>query len=1318
MKITKYTDVNPSTSITDKSVDSTPGDYNQPYSFNDWLSHTGRVGGNPDSLKADYKKYLGNWSVSRDTTLQDTSYKHQYITYLKQLTYNYVFTQDEKRIVNTVDYNNPFEVDTVTYIWSKRIKQVCEYIRNQREELKFQPTKVQQRCTTGGVENIILNDILRFIKDEDTRQEYVNNLEEVDRIKDELRVELTELYDLEEGYYNNNQLDSEFLQSSQGMLAEKYNRITFDPWIFIDRNRAIQNIIESYNVTTNLSIEDDQLLTLPLSLNNITVEDLPPNEFIEYATGLEQLTIDTVKQLITNSIGVDLYYAQTNESAEIINQGLLVKATNSTGNILNRRNPSINIVNNNNTQVKTVQQIGGFFTPDKMGLLSYASLSPVFKVKTDQLEPDTLYVYNDPEVYASNSEEYTATTAKPLPIEFFEQSTWFKSTKVDDDSSGDIIDTGSLPKFYNYASDTEVNQHSKYGLSRFDDSFDFWSGEQSDIWSNSDIFEVSEIKNLPLQERQDALMINSGQIHKWRSDVYGNEYALYKNIIPTNNSGQEIQPECLKDKYLNEILCEVIDGADLIDILTGSPVYEQCIDGGTDQPTLDISENLEYLNLAENVTGKTWKCNNVECTPGSRFVSVGVLQGAIESGFSPKCDFTTFINGSYFLPDICGDDTLETSQLPSCRIIDGYSVEVPSRYNELDYYELSGTWHGTFKGQSGDFFSVPYDDLWDAGSFDYQCAVNFDISYKQNFSTKYITSDDLKGTTVSQDNIQEDTSVKTIAQTNYNVGELMVRDSSSRYVENFSSILSSFVSTIPEVSVIEGKEFKPREQLINYITDFDVINDIIILYSDNFIYMNKIQYDYDTGYIVPDYSSGLLIGYNKDNTIPVKHFYNEKTQEIIVGTMKYSDKDVTGELYSLFYPAAMYRISTTSDSLQPQRLNFTKEEYILQGTILQVDLSDIGHITFNEQLNYYYITCGGILQDFDAGEQFYVYQTRFTLDKDIPTAVTSQRPRIYTSAALQSSIEETGGDGITNRLETDDNGLGYYDLSTYLNDSFMQNGFDYDSTSLLEDQENENWINNRLLKPSSDDHNVGNLPTKPTFTPVFPPDSVQTFYFKLNIDSYFTLENSQSTVYKVEARFARPDISPDHIDTVVATRTPLPDWSRLDMTRLANKDDLTDPRQHILTYEYNFQSSPEQCLENTSVENCTSTTQWDDITSPYTPKTIPGRLYKFVIILHTMDGEKLFYPYKFVLNSFNAGNCLNDIKIINVSSYVDTDYHESSLIILESQFPRFVAPIVLRTEALEKITFNSAGLKTETNTISRSEVYTKQETVTNILNNV
>ena len=203
--------------------------------------------------------------------------------------------------------------------------------------------------------------------------------------------------------------------------------------------------------------------------------------------------------------------------------------------------------------------------------------------------------------------------------------------------------------------------------------------------------------------------------------------------------------ECDMSKYQNNILCQVYDGDDMINVLTGLPQYELGVDGGSDQPTLDISLLIDKLTIAESLSGydingapqaKVWKCSNntggpQTCYPGSRWFSDGMLTNVTESGFSSALAYDVCINGGFFLPDLCIESESESGEVATCRIMDGYAIEVGGGYTDDDYYELIGTAYplplvddgddvldpssnNGFLGQSGDFYNPPFDDIWDA----------------------------------------------------------------------------------------------------------------------------------------------------------------------------------------------------------------------------------------------------------------------------------------------------------------------------------------------------------------------------------------------------------------------------------------------------------------------------------------------------------------------------------------------------------------------------------------------------------------------------
>ena len=1276
-------------------------DKNSPFSYIEWLKYVGKPSGSPETLQEEYKKYILQWDAAKNVIKTTKKpFKDIYVDYLKQITFNHLFSSDEKRFVNTLDYNNPYEVDAATAIFTKRIKQLCHYIFEQREDLKHQVTKVQQYCTTAGISKVIYNEVLRLLKKDNTRIKFTGEDTELETIKNELRVEITELYDLEEGYYDNNVLDRDFSEVDK---ADNFNSITFDPNIFLDTDKAIEGIIANYAVETNLEVQEDFLLDVTFKPTADLIEDLPPNEFIDYDVDINNLTIDATKQLISQSIGTDLHYLRSNSSTGNIETGVLVKSTDTISNIFNRHNPSVNYMPNTETKTVSVQNIGGFFTPSKLGVLNYTSIEPTSHIVQDKLEDDTLYVYSEAEKFGTGSAVTTSSGSKSPPFDYNEPVRWVKSSKAGDDAEGDIIESDQAQKFYNYQSDSEKNLFSKFGISRFDDPFDFWSGDSSDIWANTDIYELESAKDLPLEERQEDLLVNQGQVFKWRSDIYGNEYALIKQTEAYEEETGVID-ECDKEKYSESLVCNICDAKHIKHRLHGYQSYEKCVDGGSNVEVLDVSAS----STPPTPEGTDWVVTNDEPA----------------NGFSSHPSYTDFINSGYFLPWECTDDEeLEAiASLPACRIMDGYSIEPPRGYQESDYYELSGTYYGVdevpeFWDSVNDIDMQPYtlswDDIWDAGEFNTVCSpVDLEKFYNVQETTKHLQEAHKYGTT---DQSLEEASIESTSiaeQLNGQPGELIVRNITSNYTEKFSKILEKFLRSVPEAVELlsfnedldteELRTYYPRQAFRDNLIDFDIISDIIILKTERFMFVNKITYNYESNSIDLDYTSGFLLKSDYLST-PLQHFYNEKTGIILIGNLRKTDGGSINEPTRRFYPDNLYKIDVTTPTIQPSRIDLDPlhSNFHIDNNIKTVT-PEPGIITYNEQLDRYYITTIGTLTYTDYKTKFFVYQVVFSLN-----AVDSRRHKLLdysfttTGNTSESQREELGGIGADVPDEVD--GLLEYTLDDYLLDDFRK------GSSPTDTKKWEDWLHDTSSDPSI----YG--------TPLLVPGSVDSFYLKLKIDPNLLLQDNPSKIYKVSCHFARPDFLAERgamtkcIDTKIINRPPLVDYSRLDMTRMSG-DDLGDPRQEIVTYEYNFQKSPagdgSNIVSHYGVRNNNGTPSYKDI---------KGQLYKILIVIRTMDGTDYYYPYEYILSPFNIGTCLTDLKLISATSFMDRDYDECTLLVLESKYPSYIAPVMLKSHKQESITFNKESLyltgtpKANNRPMSvDTGTFLGQETVTNL----
>ena len=1254
-------------------------DTEAPFSYGQWLMYSNSLTSSYD----EYKKYISMWSVDKTNKYQPTS-KEQYVAYLKQLTLNHLFSDDEIRFLNTVDLSNPLEAESAASIYAKRIKQTCEYIQQQRTKTKQSSARLQHHSTVSGVSSVIYNDILNLLKDIDFQTQYKNELDELENMFNELRVELVELYDLEDGYTGTSNIDT---NSKNYNLSKDLNRIEYDPNIFISPTIALSNIVDQYEILSDIQVDASRLSITFDSSQAYLANYLPAHEYSNYDTKLENLNIGPMQDLVRKSTGADTYYIKTDTNANVSEAGLLFTSTDKTGNIYNKQKPHLNIVSNDDTKTKTIYEIGGFYTPDKLGVITYTSFDAQVEVDNSKLEPNTIYTYPDAKSLGDTPRDSIT------PLKYKESATWVKKENTNNLVS-DIADQSNYQKFYNYISSDEYNKYSTTGISRKDDPFDFWTDKIGDVWANADVYDTEETGPLPIDERQQDQLVNAGQPYNWRTDIYGNEFALLKNMVSYDEESFSIE-ECDKDKYQDGLICRIFDGAGFSDILKGLTIYDQCVDGGSNTNVTDISTNLALLTQAKlpspPSTDGTMKCNDTICPTGTRWEELndaGELEQTINiNGFADLPSYTDLANASYFLPELCVEQAEESIQIQNCKIVDGYTIKIPVGYDESDVYELTASYYGveeppTFSAQSGAVFNPPFDDMWNAGDFKTICT---DVPQEEFFdveeTVKYMTASTESVPTSLEESITQPT-LPDQKSRQQQPGKLIVRNNNSKYIEPHSTVLHEIINTLPtSYTMIHSdddgateyvKNYNPRKEVESEILEMDVIVDVLILRTVNFVYVVKINYSYENDLIEIDKTHTLLIGLDY-KSVNVRHFYCEKEDTIIIGTYQKPVTPSTSNPIPNFKPGTIYTIPVSSSILQFQKMIFPTTGYILPGNISNFSPDDC-IVSYNEQLKLYYITCIGRLYDDDYGDRFFVYQARFApSSQNSPTLIAFEH-KLYYTTSLDFNQTETLRDifGVET-LETDDRGFNYYDLNDLLTDDYKT------------DQINFEDIDTRLQQTNINDFSTG-TPENPIrggdFSALFVPEAVNTFYFKLNIDPNNILEDYDSPVYRIEARFHRPDISPTHIDTVFVSRNPLPNYGTIDISRIPDGNDLADPRQEILTYEYNFQRSPEKCSPNNS--DCKS--PWDF------GQTHTGELYRFAIIAHTADGKKHIYTYKFLLRPYDAGTALTDISLITASSYVDQGYNECTLMLLESASPKMTTPVVLRTRSLVKERYNQDEL--------------------------
>jgi len=117
-------------------------------------------------------------------------------------------------------------------------------------------------------------------------------------------------------------------------------------------------------------------------------------------------------------------------------------------------------------------------------------------------------------------------------VEYFENVNWQKSSIVNHYSFGKQKQLENIIRFAPYQSTSDtLKQHQ--GVSRHTDAFDYWSESGENVWKNIDIYPVNDNYEQPLDQRTTELLNGEKIIFTWKTDIYGNDYALIKsNVTP------------------------------------------------------------------------------------------------------------------------------------------------------------------------------------------------------------------------------------------------------------------------------------------------------------------------------------------------------------------------------------------------------------------------------------------------------------------------------------------------------------------------------------------------------------------------------------------------------------------------------------------------------------------------------------------------------------------------------------------------------------------------------------------------------------------
>ena len=501
-------------SITNPDVDfSIARDNTTPFSFLEFITTT-KVDYSPEEYNNFYINYLKDWSASKNTTRnsQSLSYVDYYVTFIKEIIVTFTTTK-ERKFLSSIDFSDPSDLDVAIPFFVEKIRQVILFYKNKRDDAKYSIDRNKIKGTETSLEKGLYDNIYNYVFSAQDDPQYSTLGFSLSSISKYLKIDIEEYIDVYGSYFDLplDKEESDF-NAANGTLKEYYtsNYVPVDVKLFFTSSQyeeifgSVAFLVE-IPLIANVSLKFDPVCdpSNPLTLLN--------NSRVTGLTNSDLLVLK--KKLLEKYLGADLYYIDT--TGGTISSGLLIKASNPSNNIHNLQvvaTPTIR-----SSEVKLLRSVGLFFTPDTQGIFQLKSNNFRFTIDESKLESNKIYVFPDPNRYGN----VTNNSLVDSPLVYIHDY----RPDVKNISSGFAV---GVPK-----------------IQSSDQTFSpYYTTEQSTVKTFNN-FEI----NLNFSD-----LYNKGYITKIQYDIYGNEYALFKDEFGQTFKTVEIQTEGLDSdntfKYL------------------------------------------------------------------------------------------------------------------------------------------------------------------------------------------------------------------------------------------------------------------------------------------------------------------------------------------------------------------------------------------------------------------------------------------------------------------------------------------------------------------------------------------------------------------------------------------------------------------------------------------------------------------------------------------------------------------------------------------------------------------------------------------------
>jgi len=786
-----------------------------PFSFLDFINNT-QADYSPEEYSSSYSSYLKAWHSNQggsveEQKIQFTDYYRQFI---KEIVVNYT-TETEKRFLQKIDFNDPADLDVAIPFFANRLKDIALFYKKKRDESKYVIDRVKMKGSQTGLEKAIFDNIYNFIFNSEDALDTEND--EVFKAVQGLGVEVEEFIDVYGDYFD------------VPDTADGNNINEVDPKYWLDPNAI--NAINGMNFMG--AIRSFTINAPPITTQEFDAICDPDNALVELYNqykkgGIPLNEFYALKRaLVQKYIGTDFYYIDTTTFPAT--SGLMFTADNPAANALNLQGADTATVQSN--QQKLLRDVGLNFQPDDIGLFKLQAETYNYEIDMNLVQEDKVYIFPDPAKFGNVSTNPQA--SYPVFYKFdYRGNTRNVSSGF---AAGDPRTTNKATTFESYTT------------------------KERNSTQLEDLNDISYKLNF-------TDLYNEGLVEKHQTDVYGNEYALFK-YEPLKPRGEDIS-NTVKNLLLNgHLFFDPFEGNSFDYSLTGQDgnTFRSGLStntNGFDDITLD---NPLWLYMREFYPYQDLIQDSRNLIPLYR--DGGAL---------------TFLDGNK-LPDNANGNSHYTVRADAT--VDQNGEFFP----DVKYYLSAGI---GYKDYDGGFFT---DDV----------QLPNDFIYSDNL--RYVDTTDERGSTVLSDLSSSATSLTNEEKATLD-GTLYIKNGTFSTSEKLSAALNPIISKYSTTV---------QSQLNHELVDFDIIQNTIFLETKSGLLVDKIKY-VGGEFVKPSTVNTYYPASSADNTDTfTNRFYVERTGKIYFGKFK-QDGECTNEAdnYKAYYPEIYeYTIDTNKSRL-------------------------------------------------------------------------------------------------------------------------------------------------------------------------------------------------------------------------------------------------------------------------------------------------------------------------------------------------------------------------------------------------------------------